>query len=211
MEVNNSDSLATRQCNCCWHLSNKFQWREKTYIPLKHILAWISAQLWQSLHACKYLLPTTLAKLNYLKSLELHHLAQVRFYKTWCGSPLLTLVQSLWLIQIAKSDQSEENQPNDFGKKKKKEFRDSSMSLDGVELLPKASVKYLGVELDDNLEWKKHVMNLRAKCLLALRRLSRISRDLPQETRKEAVLCTCTTPCWLLLCSMGSLFKTFAN
>ena len=31
----------------------------------------------------------------------------------------------------------------------KKEFRDSSMSLDGVELLPKASVKYLGVELDD--------------------------------------------------------------
>ena len=59
------------------------------------------------------------------------------------------------------------------------------MSLDGVELLPKASVKYLGVELDDNLEWKKHVMNLRAKCLLALRRPSRISRDLPQETRKR--------------------------
>ena len=59
------------------------------------------------------------------------------------------------------------------------------MSLDGVELLPKASVKYLGVELDSNLEWKKHVMNLRAKCLLALWRLSRISRDLPQETRKR--------------------------
>ena len=59
------------------------------------------------------------------------------------------------------------------------------MSLDGVELLPKASVKYLEVELDSNLEWKKHVMNLRAKCLLALRRLSRISRDLPQETRKR--------------------------
>ena len=33
------------------------------------------------------------------------------------------------------------------------------MSLDGVELLPKASVKYLEVELDSNLEWKKHVMN----------------------------------------------------
>ena len=30
------------------------------------------------------------------------------------------------------------------------------MSLDGVELLPKASVKYLGVEVDSNLEWKKH-------------------------------------------------------
>ena len=59
------------------------------------------------------------------------------------------------------------------------------MSLGGVELLLKASVKYLGVELDDNLEWKKHVMNLRAKCLLALRRLSRISRDLPLETCKR--------------------------
>ena len=34
-------------------------------------------------------------------------------------------------------------------RRRKKEFRDSSMSLDGVELLPKASVKYLGVELDD--------------------------------------------------------------
>ena len=79
MQVNNSDSLATRQCNCCRHLSNKFQWREKTYIPLKHILAWISAQLWQSFHAYKYLLPTTLAKLNYLQFLELHHLAEVCF------------------------------------------------------------------------------------------------------------------------------------
>ena len=28
------------------------------------------------------------------------------------------------------------------------------------ELLPKASVKYLGVELGSNLEWKKHVMNV---------------------------------------------------
>ena len=54
-----------------------------------------------------------------------------------------------------------------------------------MELLPKASVKYLGVELDDKLEWKKHVMNLRAKCLLALRRPSRISQDLPQEARKR--------------------------
>ena len=36
-----------------------------------------------------------------------------------------------------------------------KEFRDSSMSLDGVELLPKASVKYHGVELDSNLEWNE--------------------------------------------------------
>ena len=70
-------------------------------------------------------------------------------------------------------------------RRREKEFRDSSMLLDGVELLPKTSVKYLGVELDSNLEWKKHVMNLRAKCLLALRRLSRISRDLPQETRKR--------------------------
>ena len=58
------------------------------------------------------------------------------------------------------------------------------MSIDSVELLPKPSVKHLGVELDSKLE-KKHVMNLRAKCLLALRRLSRISRDLPQETRKR--------------------------
>ena len=33
-------------------------------------------------------------------------------------------------------------------RRREKEFRDSSMSLDGVELLPKASVKYLGVELD---------------------------------------------------------------
>ena len=56
------------------------------------------------------------------------------------------------------------------------------MSLDGVELLPKASGKHLGVELDDNLEWKKHVMNLKAKCLLAP---SRISRDLPQEAHKR--------------------------
>ena len=71
------------------------------------------------------------------------------------------------------------------GRRREKEFRDSSMSLDSVELLPKASVKYLGVELDSNLEWKKHVMNLRAMCLLALRRLSRISRDLPQETHKR--------------------------
>ena len=69
-------------------------------------------------------------------------------------------------------------------RRREKEFRDSSMSLDSVELLPKPSVKYLGVELDSKLE-KKHVMNLRAKCLLALRRLSRISRDLPQETRKR--------------------------
>ena len=46
--------------------------------------------------------------------------------------------------------QSEENQLNDSGKKKK-EFRDSSMSLDSVELLLKPSVKYLGVELDSNL------------------------------------------------------------
>ena len=65
-------------------------------------------------------------------------------------------------------------------RRRKKEFRDTSMSLDGVELLPKASVKYLGVELDDNLEWKKHVMSLRAGL-----GLSRISRDLPQETRKK--------------------------
>ena len=56
------------------------------------------------------------------------------------------------------------------------------MSLDGVELLPKASVKYLGVELDSNLEWKKRD-ELKGK--KALRRLSRISRDLPQETRKR--------------------------
>ena len=70
-------------------------------------------------------------------------------------------------------------------RRREKEFRDSSMSLDSVELLPKAPVKYLGVELDSNLEWKKHVMNLRAMCLLALRRLSRISQDLPQETHKR--------------------------
>ena len=70
-------------------------------------------------------------------------------------------------------------------RRREKEFRNSSMSLDSVELLPKASVKYLGVELDSNLEWKKHVMNLRAKCQLALRKLSTISRDLPQETRKR--------------------------
>ena len=29
------------------------------------------------------------------------------------------------------------------------------------------------------------MMNLRARCLLALRRLSRTSQDLPQETRKR--------------------------
>ena len=39
-----------------------------------------------------------------------------------------------------------------YGRRREKKFRNSSMSLDGVELLPKASVKYLGVELDSNLE-----------------------------------------------------------
>ena len=74
--------------------------------------------------------------------------------------------------------------PMILGRRREKEFRDFSMSLDSVELLLKLSVKYLEVELDSKLE-KNHVMNFRAKCLLGLRRLSRISRDLPQETRKR--------------------------
>ena len=40
-------------------------------------------------------------------------------------------------------------------RRREKEFRDSSMSLDSVELLPKPSVKYLGVELDSKLEKKR--------------------------------------------------------
>ena len=40
-------------------------------------------------------------------------------------------------------------------RRREKEFRDSSMSLDSVELLPKPSVKYLEVELDSKLEKKR--------------------------------------------------------
>ena len=94
------------------------------------------------------------------------------------------------------------------GEKKRGRTEWCSMTLDGVELQPRTSVKYLGVEIDKNLDWKNQVMKLRAKCFQALGRLKRISHNLPCATRKKLhVLCTCATPCWLLLCGMGLLFK----
>ena len=72
-----------------------------------------------------------------------------------------------------------------MGRRREVELSGASMTLDGVELQPRTSVKYLGVEIDKNLDWKNQVMKLRAKCFQALGRLKRISHNLPCATRKK--------------------------
>ncbi len=89
------------------------------------------------------------------------------------------------------------------------------MILDGVELQAQNSVKYLGVEVYKNLDWKKHVAKLRANCFQALGRLNRITRDLPSDTRKK-LYCALVQPhvdycCVVWDCCSKYLIETIQN
>ena len=48
-------------------------------------------------------------------------------------------------------------------------------------------VKYLGVIVDKQLNWRKHIESVRRKCLSALAVLYRVKRTLPPKLRKDGL------------------------
>jgi len=54
----------------------------------------------------------------------------------------------------------------------------------GASIKPRSEVKYLGVVVDEDLTWRKHIQEVRKKCLIGLSQLRQISQFLPMKTRK---------------------------
>ncbi len=59
-----------------------------------------------------------------------------------------------------------------------------NVSLDGTDIPQTDSVKYLGVTIDKDLNWKAHTEQVRRKSLAALSTIKRSSSFLPSNTRK---------------------------
>ena len=59
-----------------------------------------------------------------------------------------------------------------------------NVSLDGTDIPQTDSVKYLGVTIDKDLNWKAHTEQVRCKSLAALSTIKRSSSFLPINTRK---------------------------
>ena len=53
----------------------------------------------------------------------------------------------------------------------------------GVDIACKGSIRYLGVTVDSQLEWKEHIQHVRQKCFMSLSKLRRVSHFLPTPTR----------------------------
>ena len=70
-------------------------------------------------------------------------------------------------------------------RRRRMEISEAKLALQNVELYPEQTVTYLGVCLDDQLIWKKHVNKVRSKCFMGLAKLNRVCRDLPMATRKK--------------------------
>ena len=58
------------------------------------------------------------------------------------------------------------------------------LCLKGEEIVQQEKVKYLGVIVDNKLNWKPHIQNLRRKCLAGLAFLRRYGTHLPVNSRK---------------------------
>ena len=68
----------------------------------------------------------------------------------------------------------------------------------------KHEVKYLGVVVDEDLKWKKHIQKVRKKCLIWLSQMRRISQFFPIHTRKplyNALVLPYLDYCYVLLWS----------
>ena len=68
---------------------------------------------------------------------------------------------------------------------RQKEVEEFTVQHRGECIRSKHEVKYLGVVVDEDLKWKKHVQEVRKKCLIGLSQMRRISQFLPVHTRKS--------------------------
>ena len=59
-----------------------------------------------------------------------------------------------------------------------------TIRLEGEEIIQQEKVKYLGVIVDNKLNWKPHILNLHRKCLAGLAFLRRYGTHLPVHSRK---------------------------
>ncbi len=68
-------------------------------------------------------------------------------------------------------------------KGRRKEVDQASIMHRGTPLFAEPSVKFLGVTVDNELNWKEHAIKIRRKCLASLAQLKRIFPVLPRRTR----------------------------
>ena len=67
---------------------------------------------------------------------------------------------------------------------RRKEVEEFTIQHRGASIKPRSEVKYLGVVVDEDLTWRKHLQEVRKKCLIGLSQLRQISQFLPMKTRK---------------------------
>ena len=64
-----------------------------------------------------------------------------------------------------------------------KELENAKLVHQGVSLEVESNLKFLGVTVDQELNWKEHVVGIRKRCLASLAQLKRIFPSLPIKTR----------------------------
>ena len=93
-------------------------------------------------------------------------------------------------------------------KRKKRQAEQVRVTLCGVEIAKRESVKYLGVLVDRELSWMDHVRKVRIKSLNALGMIRRIRSCLPVIMHKENTLqCFGSTTLRLLQCCMALVWN----
>ena len=75
-------------------------------------------------------------------------------------------------------------------------------------LTPEQSAKLLGVYLDPNLTWERHISMITQRCYYVLIGLARMQRGVPLQTKKKTVGGgTCFSPYTILFVCLGQLYE----
>ena len=70
-------------------------------------------------------------------------------------------------------------------RRRQKEVEEFTVQHRGECIRSKHEVRYLGVVVDEDLKWKKHIQEVRKKCFIGLSQMRRISQFLPLHSRKS--------------------------